>query len=364
MNAKHELVRYLLERGLLPHAAVVDGDVTVVERARRHTNYTVLRQRGPGLFVKQMRPDQSGSAQTLQKEAAFYGVIGGDPALSDVHALMPRFHAYDPEAHFLIVELLAGAEDVNEHHARLGTFPVETARRMAAALATVHTASRRELASRPTSVMFPRSPAWILSFHTFPDTAMQGMSGANGQFINLLRGSTEFVQALDRLRATWRYETLIHADMKFENCMLAADGARIVDWELADIGDPLWDAGSIIQAYLTWWINGTQIAPGAPLMLSATSSMFPLESIRPAIQAFWNEYAAKMGFQPHELDEKLERTIACAGARLLQTVYESSAYSQSLAPHAMLEVQASMNMLRQPRVAAAELIGMQVTANV
>jgi thiamine kinase-like enzyme len=363
MNAKHELVRYLLERGLLSHAAVVDGDVTVVERARRHTNFTVLRQQGPGLFIKQMRPDQANSAQTLQKEAAFYGIIAGDPALADVHALMPRFHAYDPEAHLLIVELLAGAEDINEHHSRLGTFPVETARRIAAALARYQTASRRELASRPSGVMFARSPAWILSFHTFPDTALHGMSGANGQFMSILRGSTGFVQALEHLRATWQYETLIHADMKFENCMLTADGIRIVDWELADIGDPLWDAGSIIQAYLTWWISGMQIPPGTPLMLSATSSMFPLESIRPAIQAFWSEYASAMGFGAHERDAKLERTIAYAGARLLQTVYESSAYSQALAPHAMLEVQASMNMLSQPRVAAAELIGMQVHAH-
>src|SRR6185503_11808927 len=135
MNAKHELVRYLLERGLLSHAAVVDGDVVVVERARRHTNYTVMRQRGPGLFIKQMRPDQAQSAQTLQKEAAFYGIIAGDPALADVDALMPKFHAYDPESHFLVVELLAGAEDANEHHARLGQFPVETARRIGSAIA-------------------------------------------------------------------------------------------------------------------------------------------------------------------------------------------------------------------------------------
>jgi len=364
MNAKHELVRYLLERGLLPHAAVVDGDVTVVERARRHTNYTVLRQHGPGLFIKQMRSDQAGSAQTLQKEAAFYGLIAGDPALAGVNTLMPKFHAYDPESHLLIVELLAGAEDANEHHARLQSFPVEVARDIGSALARYQSASRSDLALRPAGVMFPRTPPWILSFHTYPENAMQGMSGANGQFVSMLRGSSEFVQALDSLRATWRYDTLIHGDMKFENCMITTEGVRIVDWELADVGDPLWDAGSIIQAYLTWWIGGMQIAPGAPLMLSSMTSMYPLDSIRPALQAFWSTYESEMGFAPHELDQKLDRAIACAGARLLQTIYEASAYSQSLAPHAMLEVQAAMNMLRQPRAAAMELIGTQVHSHV
>jgi hypothetical protein len=364
MNAKHELVRYLLERGLLSHAAVVDGDVTVVERARRHTNFTLLRRNGPGLFIKQMRPDQHNSAQTLQKEAALYGVIGGDPAFAAIDALMPRFHAYDPEAHLLIVELLAGAEDVNEHHARVASFPLETARLLGAALAKYQLESRRDLATRPSGVMFPRTPPWILSFHTFPPNSMQ-MSGANGQFASILRGSTEFAQSLDELRAAWRYETLIHGDMKFENCMLTAGGLRIVDWELADVGDPLWDAGSILQAYLTWWIGGMQLAPGAPLMLStATHSMYPLAAIRPAIGAFWSEYAAAWQFTPQELDEKLDRTMRYAGARLLQTVYESSAYSQSLAPHAMLEVQASMNMLRQPRLAAVELVGARAATHV
>ena len=363
MNSKHELVRYLLERGLLPHAAVVDGDVIVVERVRRHRNYAVLRQRGPGLFIKQMRPDQEGSAQTLQKEAAFYGMIAGDPELAAIDALLPRFQAYDPEAHFLIVELLAGAEDVNEHHTRLRSFPVETAQRMAAALAAFHTASRRELASRPTGAMFSRTTAWILSFLTLNDTYLRNLSAANGQFVSILRSSPDFTQALDRLRASWSRETLIHADMKFENCMLAPGALRIVDWELADIGDPLWDAGSILQAYLAQWIFGMQIAPGAPLSL-ATSSMYPLDSIRPAMQAFWNEYAMRMEFAPQELEEKLERAVAYAGARLLQTVFEMSALSQSLAPHAMLEVQASMNLLRQPRAAAAELIGLEATAHV
>ena len=99
-------------------------------------------------------------------------------------------------------------------------------------------------------------------------------------------------------------------------------------------------------------------------MLSPTASMYPLESVRPAMQAFWNEYTTRMELGPHELDEKLERAVAYAGARLLQTVYEMSAFSQSLAPQAMLALQASMNLVRQPRAAAEELIGMEAAAHV
>ena len=358
MNSKHELVRYLLERGLLSHGAVVDGDVTVIERMRRHTNFTILRRNAPGLFIKQTRPDQLNAAQTLQKEAAFYGLIAGDPAFAEVHALMPRFHAYDAEAQLLVVELL-GSEDVSEHHTRSHSFPADLAEKIGTALARYQTASQRELASRPAGVMFPRTPPWILSFHTYPANVQ--ISGANSQFLTILRDSSEFVEALDRLRASWREESLIHGDMKFENCMVTADGIRIVDWELADIGDPLWDAGSIVQAYLNWWINGTTIVPGAPLALSPGGSAYPLDTIAPAIRAFWTAYSGAMRFPAEELDAKLERTIACAGARLLQTVYEASAYAQALSPQAILQVQASMNLLRRSRDVASELIGTAVT---
>src|SRR6476659_7638236 len=113
----------------------------VVEGARRHHNYSVIRRNGPGLFVKQMQPDQAMSAQTLQKEAACYVMMESDPAVAEIHALMPRFRAYDPDRHILVMELIDGGENLTELHRRLSAFPTDVAANVGVLLARYHEVS-------------------------------------------------------------------------------------------------------------------------------------------------------------------------------------------------------------------------------
>ena len=356
---KNDLVHYLLERGLLDYRAVVDGDVMVVEGSRRHHNYSVLRREGAGLFIKQMQPDQAFSAQTLQKEAACYVMMEGDPALAEIHALMPRFRSYDADRHLLVLELIGGAENLSELHRRLGVFPEDVARSVGALLARYHEASRRELLPRANSAIFQGQPPWILSFHLVPRGSLQNLSAANGQFIAILQSYPDFGQALDRVRAGWRRDALIHGDMKFDNVVVSAaqtaeESMHVVDWELADVGDSAWDVASILQAYLTWWIASLQRVPGNE---PTDAAQYPLETIQPAIHAFWDAYASSRGLGAREADAELVRAVSYAGARMLQTVYESMAWAPSLTQPAVWQIQACINVLQEPRAATTDLLG-------
>jgi tRNA A-37 threonylcarbamoyl transferase component Bud32 len=356
---KNDLVHYLLERGLLDRRAVVDGDVMVVEGARRHHNYSVIRRQGTGLFIKQMQPDQAFSAQTLQKEAACYVMMESDPALAEIHALMPRFRAYDPDRHLLVVELIDGGENLSELHRRVNGFPEDVARRVGELLARYHEASRRELLPRANAAIFQGLPPWILSFHLTPRGSMQSLSAANGQFMTILQRYPDFGQALDRVRAGWRRDALIHGDMKFDNVVVR--GAQtdeptmhVVDWELADVGDSAWDVASILQAYLTWWIASLQRVPGNE---TSDEAQYPLEAIQPAIRAFWDAYVSARRLGSRDAGAELERAVRYAGARMLQTVYESMALAPSLTQHAVWQMQACVNILKEPRAAATDLLG-------
>src|SRR5215472_7306977 len=186
----------------------------VVEGARRHHNYSVIRQNGPGLFIKQMQPDQPFSAQTLQKEAACYAMIGDDASLAPIHAIMPRFRAYDPERHILVMELIANGENLTELHRRVNTFPADVAQRVGELLARYHDVSCRELLPRANSAIFQGQPPWILSFHLMPRGSVQNLSAANGQFMTILQSYPDFAQALDAIRTSWRRNALVHGDMK------------------------------------------------------------------------------------------------------------------------------------------------------
>jgi Ser/Thr protein kinase RdoA (MazF antagonist) len=353
---KNDLAHYLIERGLLDRRAVVDGDVMIVEGVRRHHNYSVIRRNGPGLFVKQMQPDQAFSAQTLQKEAACYVMMEDDPALAPIHALMPRFRSYDPDRHILVLELIATGENLTELHRRVNAFPSDVARRVGELLALYHDVSARELLPRANAAIFQGQPPWILSFHLMPRGSVQNLSAANGQFMTILQSYPDFGAALDRVRAGWRRNALVHGDMKFDNVVVRGDDQtmHVVDWELADVGDSAWDVASILQAYLTWWIATLQRVPsGEP----NDAAQYPLESIQPAIRAFWEAYVTSRRLSARDADAELERAVSYAGARMLQTVYESMAWAPSLTQHAVWQVQACINILQQPRAAANDLLG-------
>jgi len=356
---KNDLVHYLLERGLLDHRAVVDGDVMVVEGARRHHNYSVIRRQGTGLFIKQMQPDQAFSAQTLQKEAACYVMMESDPTLAEIHALMPRFRAYDPDRHILVLELIGGGENLSELHRRIDAFPEDIARRVGELLARYHEASMRELLPRANAAIFQGHPPWILSFHLTPRGSMQNLSPANGQFATILQRYPDFGQALDRARAGWRRDALMHGDMKFDNIVVrgaqtSEQTLHVVDWELADVGDAAWDVASILQAYLTWWIASLERAPADQ---PHDAARYPLETIQPAIRAFWDAYVSSRWLSADDADAELDRAVGYAGARMLQTVYESMAWAPSLTQHAIWQLQACINILKEPRAAATDLLG-------
>ena len=347
---KNDLVHYLLERGLLDRRAVVDGHVLVVEGVRRHHNYSVVLRDGSGLFVKQMQPDQPFSAQTLQKEAACYVMMEGDPALEPIHALMPRFRSFDPDRSILVVDLICNGANLSELHRNANAFPLDVARRLGELLARYHEVSARDLLPRANTAIFQGVPPWILSFHLMPRGSMQNLSAGNGQFMAILQGHPDFGMALDRLRAAWRRNALIHGDMKFDNVVVCPgdESMHVVDWELADAGDSAWDVASIMQAYLTWWI--------ASLRPDGSGAQYPLESIQPAILAFWEAYVSARGLAA-EAGAELERAVAYAGARMLQTVYESLTFAPALTQHAVWQVQACMNILKAPAAAAADLLG-------
>src|SRR5215831_10150500 len=121
---RYNLADYLLERGLLSFESIVDGDLMVVEAARRNRNFKVIRKNQPGYFVKQIKEWEPQSIATLQCEATCYWLAQNDPRLSatDLVQLMPRYYFYDASRHALVTELLPEGENLSEYHRRLAKF--------------------------------------------------------------------------------------------------------------------------------------------------------------------------------------------------------------------------------------------------
>jgi thiamine kinase-like enzyme len=201
---------------------------------------------------------------------------------------------------------------------------------------------------------------WILTIDAPSIELLRDGSEAMIQFVALLQEQAELVVELQRQRAEWRAPTLIHGDLTWDNLLVVAgqqreDALRLVDWEMAGLGDPAWDAGSFISEFLTSWVFSIPVAPGE--MTARTElATFPLERAQPAMRAFWNAYTAERDISDAVQHSLLNRIVRCAAVRLLQSAIERLQGETRLTGHAILLLQLSLNILRAPGDAAHRLI--------
>jgi hypothetical protein len=357
------LAHYLLARGQVSAESIVEGDFVVAEAGRRNRNFKVFRKRHPGLFVKQIRSSEPQAMATLWREALCYGIARSEDRYAPLARLMPRLLDYDTTRHALIVDLVDGAENLTEHHQRLRRFPPEIGRLLGSSLGACHSDVGQTFGRRTDLSVFPRQVPWVLSLHQSSEAGLAGLSAANAELVRTLQRYPGFAVHLDRLRAGWRFDSLIHGDMKWDNCLVVQteDGGtelRIVDWELADVGDAGWDVGAVFQAYLSFWILSMPVVPGVPPERLVATAGWDLDAMRPALREFWRAYSAARGLAGAVAREEKTRCVLYGAARMIQTAYECLAFASRLDGPAVALVQASLNVFQDPEGAAAELLGL------
>jgi hypothetical protein len=352
---------YLIERGILTLESIVDGDYLVHEQSSRNHNFKIVRRRSPGFFVKQANPTEH-HRQTVAREAACYKLASRHSELAGLSALMPRLHLFDSAHGILVLELLEDAETLWEHHLRRQCFPEAIAALQGERFGRFHRHAEKFQAKVEESGLFARQLPWILSFHQANPQYLSQMSQGNQQLLGILKQYPELTGALDELRRSWKVRLLIHGDIKWENLMLCRKNGpdadlKVIDWEMADLGDECWDLGSVLQAYLTFWIFMLPLDT-ASLEAATASTPFRPEQLKAALGTFWRSYAMARGLDHQASRKMLRRSLACGAARMVQTAYESIQSSKKMTPHGLYQLQMSMNVLRDPATAAKEMVGL------
>ena len=359
MADKTRKLYWLLSRGLVSARDAVDGAVTVREASSRHSNVIVTVRGTPRLFVKAARADQPFSQKTLRHEAICYHLTQ-EPGLTVLSTVMPAYRAYDPDQNILALEMLPQARNLGELHRERGHFPDEIAVAIGQALATYHQTSVRDaiLSHRAASAFTVELP-WALILHKQTPLTVLNLSPANEALISILRNYPGYGKALDELASTWKPEALIHTDIKFENFVVfegqTGQMLKLVDWELATFGDPHWDLGAVMQAYIVAAFSKTFITSGGLTNSASQELQKSLDEKRSPISHFWSSYLAN---RPNS-EPSFERALTCCGARMLQTVFESMANSQVMLPHAPYLLQASLNILIDPKLSMQRLFGVK-----
>ncbi len=362
MLTQSKVVPYLLKCGLVSAESIAEGDLAVMDVSRRNRNYKVISERGPSYFLKQgIGPE---GRATLANEAAVYQLLQSHRSTHGLDCYLPHYYGYDPEEHILILELVRNGQDLREYHTSRGRFSTTVAGILGNALGLLHRQMREQRKWSEDGHLFSDQPPWVLSVHRTDLSLFQHISNANIQVIKIIQRFPEFCEHLDTLRQGWMVETLIHRDLKWDNCIvLAKSGLQrktrltIVDWELANRGDPCWDVASVFNDYLSFWLLSIPLTGKTPSERLIELARYPLERMQPAIHSFWQSYVRQMGLGATIANKWLLRAVQYGAARLVQTAFEQMQMSARLMGNAVGLLQLSLNILQRPREALVNLLG-------
>ena len=354
------LIQYLLAKRLVCSESVVDGDFTVINVSGRNRNFKVLRSDGPSYFLKQIRFFGAQNVAMLQCEAVCYWLARNDKDFASLLPLTPEFYSYDPERQIIITGLISNGEDLWSHFRRLRNITADVTSELGSLLGTYHSKTGSELIESSQSGIFPRNIPWILSPERRNSHPFKQLSPATAELFDHVERSAELSSALDDLRDNWQASTLMHGDLKLENCILSRSDPNskfdftIVDWELADIGDPCWDIGSILQSFLA--VRIISLSPSeVPMSFRDVLTHSSHAGLSESILSFWKHYVAKLELHAEESQKLLERCLRYGGARMIQSAYEYMQFSPDLSMNALHLLEVSKDLIRNTDEAVGQL---------
>src|SRR5579875_1912599 len=254
LSGGHKALLQLIQRGLIYAGDIVDGDVKVRDVSRRNQNFRVTTTTGKNYFVKQgIGP---GRSTTVGREAEFLSLAADSSASAQLRRYLPAVRAWDAERKMLVFDLMPDSRSLAEHQLRTRRWPSRLAGQVGGTLAALHAWQPLKM-SDGNDPQGAFGPPWVFSIHQ-PDLGVfERMTSAGLEIVKIVQGSAIIRDGLDELRDDWRATAVVHGDMKWDNVVLCprANGRRgfdvvLVDWEMVQLGDPLWDAASFLSQYI------------------------------------------------------------------------------------------------------------------
>lgn len=361
MLTQETVIPYQLRRGHLTCAELVASGVKVYDASRRNGNFRVERQPGDALLLKQAR--EPNALRTVGWEAVIYRAFQALPASHPLRSCSVPFLEYDDDEGVLVLRSIADARTLAAHHNQR-RIPTKPATWMGRALGALHSL---DLGSSPMSALsegLPRRLPHALFLHR-PDHAFYcDASYGNLQAVRIMQSFPAFGALIDALTKEWQPTCLVHFDVKGDNILLSAEkGARaagwLIDWELAALGDPAWDVGSMFADYLGVWLWSIPITGEHPAHYLSLAR-FPLVRLQPALRAFWRSYRLARGLTGRAATALLLAATRYCAVRLIQRVHEQTREAVDLLANAICQLQLSWNILREPELACVHLLGLEL----
>ena len=338
MLTRRDAVHHLLRLGLIAPVDVANGSVSATEYAGRNRLVQVEVAGAAGYVVKEPQRPGTPDAATMWIEGALYWMSANDAAFAELARWMPQYYHYDDRNALLTTELVAPASSL---YAVLyaGTAQPETLRELGHVFAVLHGPVSAGLEDRARK-LFRTGPAWAITLGT-PQQIFAPANDAGRTVLQRVMEYPDAPAALARAREVWRDEHLIHGDAKSGNVLVRADGSvRVIDWEIAAVGDGLWDVAGIVHSMLI------------PQYQTIEDLAAAERRARPLLDAFWDGYVAGLAHPPPGDDPRVTM-LRLAGTRLVQTCLETTLYTDRIDTFLEGTLRMGLELMTRPELARA-----------
>lgn len=335
---------YLLDKGFLQPEYFLSGDYTLTPLMSRNSIFKIQHQKDNGLFVKQLIQQDHVNRYLMQKDATSHYLIHKSSLYQKTVDYIPKYYGYDPNHHILITEYLKDTRSIHEEVFQTQKLSKVHAQQMAKILASFHFDIREEINQDESLQFFTGQIPWILKMESLNNT---NPSGGNNPIVTEIQKNKELVKKIEEVASQWQRYSLIHGDIKWMNFIVTSgkeSEVKLIDWEIADLGDPLWDVAGAIQSYFTSWIFSFNNHHKEYVKLPNTDFL-TLETIIPVLKVLWETYSKLKEYSQEEYRKNLLRTLKYTAVRIIQTAFENNTKGNQINNNSLKAIEFSDNLL-------------------
>lgn len=308
---------YLVRKGILTPDMVVNGRLSVEDISRRNRNFRVRTREGKGFLVKQVKGGRDGQPRnSLLLEAQMLRFIATNDFMKEFRPYAPAYAYFDPRNGVLVTELIHPATSITKLNLYYGKvkFPVDVAEAAGRLLGRYHKAGEQAIKRGHLPFLSKRLPNGLTC--PTPQFLLNTGGPSGGPYWSVIQ-KEDFLQRIPELQKRWQsFDGIVHGDARWMNYLLthgeAPDGGanlRIIDWEMAQQGDSLWDVACYLGDYVRFAAMLARVHKIRTPAEVVEKPPYPPQRQHKSTQVFWDTYCATRRFTKKQRKDALERVM-------------------------------------------------------